>query len=62
MGYYRHLNPADSTVSILTGLVNTLAPSMSSDDERMLMDAQRTKDNPTTVINAARGLAELRNK
>ena len=61
MAYYRHLNPADSTVSILTGLINSLAPSMYSDDERLLMNAKMTKDRPSTVVNAARGLAELRN-
>ena len=62
MAYFRHLNPSDSTVSILTGLVNSLAPSMDSDNKRMLMDAMRTKDNPTTAVQAARTLAELRNR
>jgi len=62
MAYYRHLNPSDSTVTILTGLINALAPSMMSDNERLLMDAIRTKDNPTTVVQAARSLAELRNR
>ena len=62
MAYFRHLNPSDSTVTILTGLVNSLAPSMDSDNKRMLMDAMRTKDNPTTAVQAARTLAELRNR
>ena len=62
MAYFRHLNPSDSTVTILTGLINALAPSMMSDNERLLMDAMRTKDNPTTVVQAARSLAELRNR
>ena len=62
MAYFRHLNPSDSTVTILTGLINALAPSMKSDNERLLMDAIRTKDNPTTVVQAARSLAELRNR
>tara|TARA_X000001388_G_scaffold68782_1_gene56806 strand:- start:2920 stop:3288 length:369 start_codon:yes stop_codon:yes gene_type:complete len=62
MAYFRHLNPSDSTVTILTGLINALAPSMKSDNERLLMDAMRTKDNPTTAVQAARTLAELRNR
>tara|TARA_R100000231_G_C5318531_1_gene162674 strand:+ start:352 stop:720 length:369 start_codon:yes stop_codon:yes gene_type:complete len=62
MAYFRHLDPSDSTVTILTGLVNSLAPSMDSDNKRMLMDAMRTKDNPTTAVQAARTLAELRNR
>jgi len=61
MAYYRHLNPSDSTVTILTGLINALAPSMNSDNERLLMNAKMTKDNPSNIVNAARGLAELRN-
>ena len=61
MGYYRHLNPSDSTVTILSGLVNSLAPSMDSDNKRMLMDAIRTKDRPSSIVDAASGLAELRN-
>lgn len=62
MGYYRHLNPSDSTVTILSGIINSLAPTMQSDNERLLADAIRTKDRPSSVVDAASGLAELRNR
>ena len=61
IGYYRHLDPSDSTVTILKGLMDRMLPSFHSDEERMLMDAKRHA-NPTTEIDAARALAALRNQ
>ena len=66
MGFYRHLDQADSTVTILNAIINSLAPSMHSDDERLLAEAKRVQGNPnyepSTIIDAARALAEKRNR
>ena len=63
MGYYRHLNPADSTVSIVSGLVDMIRQHPQySEEEIMRINAMRDIEKPVSHKNAARALMEVRNQ
>lgn len=63
MGYYRYLNPADSTVSIVSGLVDMIRQHPQySEEEIMRMNAMDSLNNPVSQKDAARALVEVRNK
>jgi hypothetical protein len=63
IGYYRHLNPADSTVSIVSGLVDMIRQHPQySEEEIMRMNAMDSLNNPVSHKDAARALVEVRNQ
>ena len=63
IGVYRHLNPSDSTVTLLMGLADQYRRNENIPIEQLLrQSAMASKDSPISMIDAARHLAQKRNQ
>ena len=63
IGVYRHLNPSDSTVTLLMGLADQYYRKPGVPMEELLRaSAMGSKDSPVSMTEAARMLAKKRNQ
>ena len=63
IGVYRHLDPADSTVTLLMGLADQYYRNENIPIETLLRkDAMSRKDSPMSMMDATRLLAQKRNQ